>query len=452
MITKVKAYMEQYHMVKSGDRILVGLSGGADSVCLLFLLKEISREWELSVRAVHIHHGLREESDAEERFVKELCKAWDIPCQCISVDVREYARKHHLGIEEAARVLRYEAFEQCRVDGEKIALAQHQNDQAETVLFHLFRGSGIRGMAGIQPVRDCYIRPLLGVSRAEVENFAKNNGLQYVTDQSNFDTIYARNKIRHEILPKAEEISGKVTEHICKSAQMTADAVDFLDEITKTTFDRLVKEDELSCRVPKEELQKLHPYLKKTLIYEMLSHVSGRKKDISGIHVESVLGLLEGQSGKQADLIYGMQAVAEQQELVVFLKDKKEKEADMREIPIENVPHIKCRVFSYKKSMDIPDKPYTKWFDYDKIINCPVMRNRRSGDYFYCSDTAKKKLQDYFVNEKIPLLERDKVILIADGDHILWIVGKRISNYYKITDDTKQILEITMVRGEENER
>ena len=443
MITKVKEYMKKYHMVNSGESILVGLSGGADSVCLLFLLKKISEEIPFSLKAVHINHGLRAESAEEEVFVKKLCKDIQVPCESISVNVTAYAKEHHLGVEEAARILRYEAFEQCATKGEKIALAQHRNDQAETVLFHLFRGSGMKGMTGIHPVRERYIRPLLDVSRQEIEYFLKAYDLKYVTDSSNFDTTYARNSIRHEILPKAEEICSKATEHISQNAQMMADAVDFLERHTKETYEQMVTEKEHGCSIAKEKLLELHPYLQSAVIYEMMYRVCGKKKDISATHVESILNLLKGQSGKRVDLIYDMQALVEQQELFICKKSDLQK-PDMQ-------AGLSCRIFPYEKTMDIPNKPYTKWFDYDKIINCPVLRNRRSGDYFYCSDSARKKLQDYFVNEKIPLLERDMVLLVADGDHIMWIVGKRISNFYKITEKTKQVLEITISGGEQDE-
>lgn len=467
MLEKVKQYMDKFHMVSSGDDIIVGLSGGVDSVCLLFLLHNLSEELEFSLRAVHINHGLREESKEEEVFVKELCRKLDIPCEVHRIDVNTYAGKMHLGKEEAARILRYQIFEDCagKAAG-KIALAQHQNDQAETVLFHLFRGTGIRGLTGIQPVRGQYIRPLLDVTREEIEIYAKENGLEYVTDNSNFDTIYARNKIRHEILPKAEEINQGATTHIAAEAAMVKDAMDFLDSLLEEAYEKWVTElrnpdGELrSCTIEKQRLKEQHAYLKAALVYEMLARVGGRKKDISRAHVGSALGLLDGQSGRQVDLIYGLQAVTEQKQFVIQKKLKKEKnrinewqqKLNIREITSVGDISVSCRVFSYEKSQVIPIKPYTKWFDYDKIINCPVIRNRRSGDYFYCSDTAKKKLQDYFVNEKIALSEREAILLIADGEHIMWIVGGRISNYYKVTDETKQILEITINKGESSER
>ncbi len=469
MITKVKKYMEKYHMADPGDEIVVGLSGGADSVCLLFLLQKLSGQMGFDLRAVHINHKLREEADAEEAFVKELCQKWGICCESTDVDVKRYGAKHHLCMEEAARSLRYQVFEKMAAQGGrnrkiKIALAHHKNDQAETVLFHLFRGSGIRGLMGIRPVRDFYIRPFLCLERREIEQFAKEHQLDFVTDQSNFDTAFSRNKIRHDLLPMAErEICQGSISHIAGTAEQAADAVDFLDQIVKQTYAGLVREQKEGYFVSKDDLLRLHPYLRSAIVYEMLSGICNRKRDISRVHVDSVLRLLEGQSGKKADLIYGMQAVIQQQELVVR-KESEHGEKGRREEKILDLKGeirtitekaeeitIRCRVFSYEKAQPIPNKPYTKWFDYDKINCCPVIRTRREGDYLYCSFTARKKIKDYFINEKIPLLERDSIMMIADGNHIIWIPGYRISSFYKITDETRQVLEITISGGKKYE-
>lgn len=483
MLTRVRKYMEKYHMVDSGDEVIVGLSGGADSVCLLFLLRQLSAQMGFSLSALHVNHKLRKEADDEEAFVRKLCRQWDIPCKTASVDVKAYAAKQHLCMEEAARALRYRAFEEAAESGGrndenhddnddesgnhvgkkiKIALAHHQNDQAETVLFHLFRGSGVKGLTGMRPVRDCYIRPLLCVTREEIEAFANENQIDYVTDASNFDMLYARNKIRHELLPMAEEeiCRGSVA-HIARSAELTADAVDFLEQITEQTYEALVRKTPDGCRIDKGALLGLHPYLRAAVVYEMLWRTGGRKRDISKAHVDGVLGLLEGQSGRRTELIYGMQAVLEQKDLVVIkVPEKKateETELDLcGEICVGTEPDseqitVTCRIFSYEKAQTIPCKMYTKWFDYDKINNCPVIRSRRSGDYFYCSGTARKKVKNYFIDEKIPLLERDKLMLIADGEHVMWIPGYRISSFYKVTEETKKVLEITISGGKENE-
>ncbi len=464
MITKVKKYMEKHHMVHAGDKVVVGLSGGADSVCLLFLLQKLREEMYFSLEAVHINHKLREEADSEAEFVKELCGRWEIPCKTAEVDVKEYAAAKHLCLEEAARALRYQVFEEY--EGAKIALAHHENDQAETVLFHLFRGSGIRGLTGMRPVRDRYIRPLLCVNKEEILAFIKENHLKFVTDTSNFDTTYARNKIRQDILPAAEkEICEGSAAHIARNAELVREAVDFLDEKLKEEYKLIVQKDNYGYYIDKEKLNNLHPYLKSAVIYEMLVQTCGRRRDLSNVHVESVLRLLEGQSGKQITLLYGLTAAVDQHRLHIGKKSLEEEisteeyslnlegEIGVKEPKDDSFlsKTIRCRIFPYKKEASIPNKTYTKWFDYDKINNCPIVRTRRRGDYFYYSDAHRKKLKDYFVNEKVPVGMRDRILVIADGNHIIWIPGFRISAFYKVTEETKQVLEVTICGGDENE-
>jgi tRNA(Ile)-lysidine synthase len=211
------------------------------------------------------------------------------------------------------------------------------------------------------------------------------------------------------------------------------------------------------------ELKAQHPYLQSAIIYEMLARTSGRRRDISKVHVDSVLALLEGQSGRQITLIYGIQAVLQQQDLVIMQKQEttETQEAISLEIPGtvcvnfgdgNSKKTVECRVFAHENNQSILSQAYTKWFDYDKIKCCPILRYRQQGDYFYYSDTGKKKLKEYFINEKVPLLERDRILLIAEGNHILWIPGYRMSSYYKVTEDTTQILEIKIYGGEKDER
>ena len=441
MITKVKQFIKQFHMICPNDHIVVGLSGGADSVCLLYLLCQIKKEIPFTLSAIHIHHGLRKESDREAAFVKELCDTWKVPCRIEKIDVYSYQKEHHTGIEESARILRYQIFEQEAVSQKKIALAHHKNDQAETVLFQMFRGSGLRGLRGIQPVRDCYIRPLLCVTRSQIEEFLIKNEIFYVTDQSNFDTTYARNCIRHEILPIAErEICTGVTEHICASAESVNLALQYLDEEAERLFAEYIEPTQSGCRVAIDWLKNQHPYMKQELTYRMYSFCCQKKKDITRQHIQAVLGLLEGQSGKKISLLYQTKAYVDQHHLYL------EKECDIPNSDIKEPidPVVEMRIFSYEKDQNVPTGNYTKWFDYDKIRETATLRYRKSGDYFFCTKTARKKLQDYMVDEKIPLAMRDRIPLIADGDHIMWIIGYRISEYYKVTDETRQILEITM--------
>jgi len=459
MYKKIKQFCEDKNLIQSGDKIVIGLSGGADSICLLLILNELKNEIDFNLEAITINHQLRIEADNEIAFVESLCDKLRIPLTKEVVDVRRYQEKTGLGTEEAARILRYEIFDKEIEKGAKIALAHHQNDQAETVLFHMFRGSDMKGLKGMDAKRDSFIRPLLCVTRDEIEQYLKLKAQPYVTDRSNFDTVYSRNYIRHELLTRAtERICENSIEHICDMAESVGQAVDYLNLQINDLFDKFVeRKEDIYLRIKKSDLLYQHPYMISSLCYEMLTRFCGKKKDITKKHVDSLIELCKGQSGKKVDLIYGMKAYTDQTWLYVGCdEDKKECSIDKREIRIlktdfENKKDLKIdyanhtfsfRVFPYESDMIIPDGLYTKWFDYDKIVSSLSIRNRQLGDYIYYNDEKKQKCKDFFINEKISLLLRDEIPLIAEEDHILWIVGYRISNFYKITDQTKMILEI----------
>lgn len=465
MVQKVRDYIQQFHMISEKDQIVVGLSGGADSVCLFHILCSLKDELDFSLEAVHIHHGIRQESDEEADFVKKLCSRQHISCRIHKIDVPTYQKEQHIGMEEAARILRYQIFEEEIRSGKKIALAHHKNDQAETVLFHLFRGSGIRGLKGMVPVRDQYIRPILCLSRNEIENYLQKKGISFVTDQSNFDVTYSRNRIRHDILPVAEEICEGAIQHICNSAQNVNEAMDYLEDEIQKAYHSLVAEKNGCLTADKDRLFCMHPYLRSEIILKMLFILSGKQKDISKVHVDSIVRLMKGQSGREVHLIYGMKARVDQKELILLKEDDATAHKESTNIKAVSVSKkdidnqdevllsfqgrtVRIRKLLYEKDRNIPKETYTKWFDYDRLNTSIEIRFRQSGDFFFCTSQAKKKVKDYMIDEKISVTIRDDIPMIADGNHILWIVGYRISEYYKISDNTKYILEITIEEGE----
>ena len=220
---RVFRYISEQHLIEQGDTVIAGVSGGADSVCLLFLLLDLKERLQINVTVLHIEHGIRgERSRQDAHFVEELCKTHDIPFQVRSVNATEYAGEHKVTLEEAARILRYEAFaEVAATYGDahvKIAVAHHRDDQAETVLFQMARGSGLHGLGGMHPKRDRIIRPLLTCSRRDLELYLSENNLPYVTDETNQDNQYARNRIRNVILPELKEIQPGCIDHIAAAA------------------------------------------------------------------------------------------------------------------------------------------------------------------------------------------------------------------------------------------
>ena len=233
---KVFSYVEKYHMITSGDNIVAGVSGGADSVCLLLLLLEYGKKVPISLRVVHVDHGLRADAGEDARYVEDLCRQFHIPFCLTREDVREIAARERCSQEDAGRRLRYRAFYQAADDmgGARIAVAHNMGDNAETMLFHLFRGSGLKGLCGIAPVRDAVIHPVLCLERQEIEAYLRQRGISWRTDSTNGEDHYRRNRIRHHILPYAEsQVVQGAAAHMCCTAEILSEAEDYLEQQTK---------------------------------------------------------------------------------------------------------------------------------------------------------------------------------------------------------------------------
>lgn len=472
MIDKVKAYMRKWNMVSPHDVVYAGVSGGADSVCMLLILAQLAGEFPFSLRVIHVEHGIRgEESRQDADFVQKLCENLGLPIAMVSVDVPSYAAQKHLGLEEAARALRYQAFLECASDGEhvKVALAHHMEDNAETMLFQMVRGSGIDGLCGIRPCRKGengvdYIRPLLCCSRSEIELFLESRGQTFCTDLSNGDTAFSRNRIRLDILPVLKEINPQAVVHINRALEDLGKLRDTLDEVTDPVQPSVVKESGHGVALEVEGLQKQPEAVRMRLIRRACAMALGTGKDLTRIHLQAVEALLQGQTGQRVSLPEGLWARRSYGEILLF-REKERGDRDLFcEITEEMLRRLAesdreegltvsvkgmCfgfRVFPWNgKKGEIPRKMYTKWMDYDKIKNGFFIRNRKSGDFFVLDDSGhRKKLSDYFITEKIPAGERDTYLLLAQQSQILWIVGGRMGKSAMLDGTTKRILEITV--------
>jgi len=244
LIDKVDAYIEKYQMIKDGDSVVAGISGGPDSVCLFFVLLMLQEQKAFSLTAVHINHGLRgADADADERFVVELCEKYQVPLEIFRVDLELIAGKRKQSLEEAGREVRREAFQSVleKYGGNRIALAHHQNDNAETLLWNLARGTGLHGMCGIRPVNGVWIRPLLCLERREIEQFLEEQGQNYCIDQTNLETAYTRNKLRHQVLPILEnEVNLAAIRHMNETMEQMCMLREFAEEETKKAVQKCV--------------------------------------------------------------------------------------------------------------------------------------------------------------------------------------------------------------------
>lgn len=475
MWKKVQAYIRTWGMLVPGDRVITALSGGADSVCLLWMLKQLKEICPIELRAVHVHHGLRgAEADRDMRFVENLCADWEIPLTTVHCKAADYAAEHGISTEEAGRILRYQAFEkeaetwQNEFPGMNsriwIAVAHHQDDQAETILHHLLRGSGLKGLSGIRPIQGNRIRPLLCVSREEILEELSRHGISWCEDSTNRESDYTRNRIRNQMIPMMkEQVNARSVENIVHAGEIFAQADAYLqrqaDRIWKT-FGTCIGTER--AEIPLVVLNEQEPIIQTYLIRCMLDLITPGWKDITAKHFEQIAALAKKQVGSRLDLPCAMAAVRSYDMLIVCkeaaLTEKTlgfqpaEVELPLPDAEPKTVGNLTFSAFSIKKGSEIPKNRYTKWFDYDKINSTLFVRTRESGDYFSLPGGGTKTAARYMIDEKIPRQERDRILLIAEKSHILWVLGGRISEYYKITETTKTILQVEFNGGKEDGR
>lgn len=449
MEKRVLRYIQEHDMVQPGDRVAVALSGGADSVCLLHIFTALAPVLKIRVSAVHVHHGLRDTADRDEQFVRELCRKLQTELTVFHVHVPEEARAHHTGIEETARRLRYEALESLEV--ERLALAHHSQDQAETLLLNLLRGSGLRGLAGMPPVYGRRIRPLLEETPEAIRAYLRQHDSCWMEDETNQDPTYRRNRLRHEILPMlSREFNPRLVTALAKTTELLQEDEAVLTELTREVLVRC--EDGGGLRV--SELAREPAALQKRCLRLYLQQTMGLT-DLSQSHMEAVMELFNRQSGRRTVLPGGFEVVREYDRLYVRKRlPQRPLEENVWEVP-EPPCHVSIEIFSLKmdfsfvKNMEIDtfsENLCTKSFDYDTIKNTLKIRTRRPGDYLTMAG-GHKKLKNFMIDAKIPAEERDKVLLLADGAHILWVMGYRMSDACKVRPDTKRILQVSCRRA-----
>ncbi|MGN0413247.1 MAG: tRNA lysidine(34) synthetase TilS [Lachnospiraceae bacterium] len=495
---KVIAYCKSHQMIEPGDHILLGLSGGGDSVCLFYVLLLLKKEIDFSLRAVHVHHGIRKEADQDRLFVENLCRENGILCDTYYENVPAYAEENGLSGEEAGRLLRYQDFrkslkaweqqeerkdqqifdkQEARKDPQtseqqearkegcrfKIATAHHLDDQAETVLFQLFRGSGLTGLCGIRSCREDLIRPLLCISKKEIEYYLQEKEIEYCHDQTNDQDDYARNKIRHHILPFAEqEICQGAAEHIGRTAEILQEADTYIQKQIQTAAKGIMQYHDHGNKIALSisELQKEDIFLQKQILLYAIAAVTGGRKDVGYGHIQSILKLLDKTGNGKLSLPHHIMARKEYDILWIYPESFSNNVSEDRELKFEteilsldDKEELKHRfsIEDPRRIMEfIPEKTYTKWFDYDRIETGFIMRHRMQGDYLTINEGyARKSLKEYMIEEKIPREQRDSMWVLADGPHIMWVPGYRISTYYKVTKETKRILQVKIKQTEE---
>lgn len=427
MLSKVKDYIKKHNLLNSNDLYLVALSGGADSVALLLLLDEMGCQ----LHAVHCNFHLRgEESDRDERFCEQLCQQKNIPFHRIHFDTMTYAETHQVSVEMAARELRYRYFEQLRKDigAAGVCVAHHRDDTVETVILNLVRGTGLRGLTGIQPKNGNILRPLLGVSRVEIEEYLREKGQEYVTDHTNLETDVLRNKVRLQVIPLLRQLNPAVSENIQRAAENLSDAQAVLDAVMLPY--QHVKELDLN--------QLTDTASREYITFEWLKNY--------GFNGAQVRQILTAETGRVFSSPQGYDVLVDRGYLLV--------EPSLKPMKNLRIPEEGTYVLDDQTRISVKREPV--WISRDAAVatvdvsrvRFPLtVRRVEEGDWMIpFGMEGRKLLSDLMTDRKMTVFEKRRQLVVVDGEgNVVWLVGIRTDNRCRVSSDTTEVLRLVLI-------
>ena len=465
MIDIVLNTIHKYNMINKGDKIIVAVSGGPDSMCLLNILYTLKDEYDLSIVAAHINHCLRgKDADDDEKYVESFCKKHDIDFYATRINVQEVANKENVSFEVAGRKCRYDFLNKVRLklNYNKIALAHNSNDQCETILMRIMRGAGLEGLAGIKAIRDnIYIRPIIEINREQIEDYCKENDLKARIDKTNLESIYTRNKVRLELIPYIQKnFNGDIISVINRMGQNIDVDREYLDFIGNKKFDEFCTSNKFEVVIKKEAFLE-HKAVTSRIIRKSVYRLKGNLYNFEKVHVDDILNLQKGSTGKLITLPEKIRALNNYGDIHIYIENFLDNKDENKEV--EHILEMGTNVIGSNMKVelelineihkDIMERDiYVKYFDFDKVNGNIMFRYRKSGDRFTpLGMKGSKKIKELFIDFKIPKHLRGCIPLICFGDEIAWIVGHRISEKFKVEKNTKNILKIKVEGEKENE-
>ncbi len=467
MINRVRQYIKENKLLEKGDKVLVALSGGPDSVCLLHMLYMLKEEFKLELGAIHINHMLRgNESEADEEYTYKLCENLGIEYYVRRIDIDYIAKVKGVSIEVAGRDSRYEAFEEIKYQYgyNKIAVAHNANDQVETILMRMMRGTGLEGLTGIKPKRDGdIIRPILCLERELIERHCEDYKLEPRIDRTNNERIYSRNKVRLDIIPYMKEnFNPDIIEVINRMAILLQKDNKCIEDNSQKCYDKYCKLEKSYIRISKELFENEDEAIVTRVIKIAFKRISNSYQNFEMKHIYEIVSLVKKPTGKQINLTNNI--IAEKVYGDIVLKENVEKTISNNELEIQKEKlegiyefgEYLINIEVIKNDINIKNSKncLIKLFNYDKIDRRVTIRYRRDGDKINpIGMKGNKKIKDIFIDMKIPREERDQVPIVEIDNNISWLVGLKTSDIYKIEKNTKEILKITFnKRGKNNEK
>ncbi len=459
----VRKTIMKYDLIDRFDKVVIGVSGGHDSMTLLYVLESLKEELEFEIVVAHINHGVRgKEADSDEEYVKNISNELGLEFYSYKANMDEYAKQHKLTSEEAGREIRYEFFRKVLKESNatKIAVAHNKNDQAETLLMRFMRGTGIDGLRGMEFKTRDIIRPLLGIERSRIEEYCVDLDITPRIDKTNAMPIYGRNKVRLELVPYIEDtFNSGIINTLSRTSEIMKIDSDFLIKYTEEQYEKILrKSTETRIILKTSILKNLHEAIKTRVIRHAIEILNTNLKGIEKKHIEEILDLVDvNETGKQIDITNNIIVRISYEDLII------EKNRDIKNVTFKEkidesgsvvIKELDSKIKSYvcsKEDVDIDfNNKLVKCFDYDNIKSVIYVRNRKNGDRFSpLGMKGRKKLKDFFIDEKIPKEDRNKIPLVLDGEEIIWIVGLRISENYKVSSNTENVLVLEYINQKE---
>ncbi|MBQ8028705.1 MAG: tRNA lysidine(34) synthetase TilS [Clostridia bacterium] len=445
MTCKIFKTIDDFSMLEKGDRVAVGFSGGADSVCLLHFLSKLRDKGYIYLKAVHVNHNIRgEEALRDENFVREFCRKYNIELSVFSVDIPQKSKEMKVSLEECGRIVRYQCFNS--VDCNKIAVAHTLSDSIETIIFNLARGTGLKGASGIAPVRDNIIRPLIDCSRQDIESYCKENSLSYVTDSSNLSNDYSRNTIRHNVIPVLKSINSSFEENFLRFSRSVYDDENYLE----ICADELIKSSYVEGKYKLQDLEKTHVAVLRRVIAKIIS--SCLNKPVEKKHIELCIELVKNGYGT---VELSKKAVFSVKDGFAFVSASEKRPISTEwKIPVENEITV-----TPGGDFIIKQSPFNEFsgekinsFDFDEANGNLFFRSRGEKDKIsLLKRNCSKSLKKLFNESKIPAEKRSFIAVLSDSENnVIWVDGFGVDSRFAVTEKTKTVCEIIKIKRKDN--
>ena len=451
LLEKVKSTTTHFGMLRRGDTILVAVSGGVDSVVLLDLLCRLVEEFSLKLVIAHLDHGLRrEDSGQDAQFVVSLAEGKDLPVIRERIDVRQVRQEKRLGLEEAGRLVRRRFLEETarEVSATRIALGHTLNDRVETLLFNLIRGAGPTGLVAIRPVSTPYIRPLIETKREEVLAFARAEGLSWREDRTNQDPSFSRNRIRHQVLPLLQQMNPRLLGALQRTADLLLEEDKALDVLLDRPWKDVASREEIgSVMFRRDRLARLPRELQGLLMRRGISRARGSLQGIEKVHVDALRDLVTKVNGHGEAHLPDLTARIQGNELL--LSAHREPSLAPYELPVElgrtELPHLgialELSIMPWNGSQEFREGGAVELADANRIHFPLRVRSRREGDRFRPLGMGQeKRLKDFLIDDRVPFYDRSALPLLCDQNQIVWVIGVRLSDAVRVTEQTKRVL------------